>query len=143
MNRWLLKTDPDTYSLDDLERDKQTVWDGVSNPVALRHIGEMKKGDALLIYHTADEKCILGIAEAASDPYSDPKHPKLTVIDVKFKKRLVKPVTLAAVKADPVFADFALVRISRLSVMPVTEEQWTRLLKMAGWLFESSGEPPT
>jgi predicted RNA-binding protein with PUA-like domain len=132
-NYWLLKSEPENYSYADLERDGQTVWDGVSNNAALLYIRKAQPGDLALIYHTGDERQAVGIAEVISAPYSDPREndPKLAVFDVRPVRRLVRPVTLAGVKADPFFADFALVRQGRLSVVPVTEEQWQRLLAMA------------
>jgi len=134
MNHWLLKSDPETYGLDDLERDKKTVWDGVRNNQALQYMRQMKKGDAVLIYHSGDDKCILCLAEVARGPYSDPKETdeKLVVIDLVFKRRLPTPVTLAQIKADARFSEFALVRLSRLSVMPVPEATWDALCTMAG-----------
>jgi predicted RNA-binding protein with PUA-like domain len=129
---WLLKTDPDTYKFEDLERDKKTVWDGVTNALALKHLRGIKKGDTLLIYHTGDEKAIVGVAQAASNSYPDPKKgdPKLAVIDVKPVKR-VKTVTLAEVKQVPELASFPLVRMPRLSVMPVSQKEFKLLSKMA------------
>ncbi len=131
-NHWLLKTEPSTYSYADLERDKKAVWDGVSNTLALKHLRSMKRGDLAFIYHTGDEKQIVGVAEITSDPYPDPKEkdPRLVVVDLKPRERLERPVTLAEVKADAEFRDFELVRIGRLSVMPVSEERWKRLVKM-------------
>jgi predicted RNA-binding protein with PUA-like domain len=131
-NAWLLKTEPSTYSFDDLRRDKRTTWDGVSNPVALKNIRAMRKGDQAFVYHTGDEKAIVGVARIASDPFADPKldDARRVVIDLEPVRALRKPVTLAAVKADRRFADFALVRISRLSVMPVSADQWKQLLDM-------------
>ena len=133
-NYWLLKTEPDRYSYDDLERDKKTYWEGVTNNLALKHLRNIKKGDLAIIYHTGDERQAIGIAEVTSDAYPDPeqKNPKLVVVDLKPKQRLKKPVALAAVKAREEFQDFLLVRMSRLSVMPVTKEQWDLLMKMAG-----------
>lgn len=130
---WLLKTEPSTYSFADLQRDKRTTWDGVSAAPALKHMRDMRKGDRAFIYHTGDEKQIIGIAEVASDPYPDPKagDPKLVAIDLKPRQALKNPVTLAQVKADPRFKDFALVRIGRLSVMPVPANLWKALLSMA------------
>lgn len=121
-----MKSDPGTYSFDDLVREGKTVWDGVSNTLALKHIRAMRRGDAVLVYATGDEKAIIGRAEVASDPYPDPKasDPRLAVVDLVARERLARPVPLAEVKADPAFADFALVRMPRLSVMPVTDEQW-------------------
>jgi predicted RNA-binding protein with PUA-like domain len=133
-NYWLLKSEPDNYSYADLERDGQTVWDGVSNNAALLHIRKAQPGDLALIYHTGDERQAVGVAEVISAPYPDPREndPKLAVFDVRPVRRLARPVTLAGVKTDPFFADFALVRQGRLSVVPVTEEQWQRLLVMGG-----------
>jgi len=132
-NHWLLKTEPSTYSYADLERDKKAVWDGVSNALALKHLRSMKRGDLAFIYHTGDEKQIVGIAEVTSDPYPDPKEKdaRLVVVDLKPRERLARPVTLAEVKALSEFRDFELVRMGRLSVMPVSEARWKKLLKMA------------
>src|SRR5215813_3409690 len=134
-NRWLLKTEPTDYSYDDLERDGRAVWDGVANNLALQHLRQIKKGDALIIYHTGDEKAIVGLAEAASLPYPDPRedNDKLAVIDVKPKRRAKRPVTLAEIKAVAELASFPLVRLPRLAVLPVSEAEWQRLSKMAGW----------
>ena len=131
---WLLKTEPDHYSYADLERDGATVWDGVSSNAALKNIRDMRPGDLALIYHTGDERQAVGLAEVTSAPYADPKlgDPKLVVVDVKALRPLAQPVTLAAIKAVPAFADFALVRQGRLSVVPVSSEQWARLMAMAG-----------
>lgn len=133
-NHWLLKTEPSTYSFDDLLRERRTTWDGVRNNLALSHLRGMKPGDRALIYHTGAEKAVVGIARVASMPYPDPGHddPKLVVIDLEPEARLDQPVPLAAIKADPAFADFPLVRLGRLSVMPVTTEHWKRILAMAG-----------
>lgn len=133
-NYWILKTDADTYAFDQLARERRAVWDGVSNSLALKHIRSMRKGDQALIYHSGDEKALVGLARIASDPYPDPKagDPRLAVVDVQAGERLARPVTLAAVKADPAFADLGLVRMSRLSVIPVPPEQWQRLLEMGG-----------
>jgi predicted RNA-binding protein with PUA-like domain len=134
MARFLVKTEPNTYSFANLQRDKRTVWDGVSNPVALKHLESIKKGDTVVIYHTGDEKQAVGLATAASDPYPDPKlkDPKRPVIDLAADKPLPKPVTLAQVKADAELKGTELARLPRLSVMPFTEAQFKRLLKMAG-----------
>jgi predicted RNA-binding protein with PUA-like domain len=133
MSYWLLKTEPATYSYADLERDKKAVWDGVSNPLALKNIRAMAKGDLAFVYHTGEEKAIVGIAEITSAPYPDPKqnNEQLVVIELKPKERLKSPVTLAAVKARKEFAQWELVRVPRLSVMPVSAEQWKRLLAMS------------
>lgn len=133
MPTWLMKTEPGTYSYDHLERDGKAVWDGVSNPVALKHIRSMKKGDQVLLYHTGDEKCIVGIAEVTSEPYADPKakDPRLTVVNLKPVRKLANPVSLAAVKGEKIFKDFELVRIPRLSVMPVPTNLWRYIMQMS------------
>jgi len=131
---WLLKTEPSDYSYADLNRDGQTVWDGVSNNLALKHLRNVKTGDLAFLYHTGKERALVGIAEVISDPYPDPKKSdaKLAVVDVKAREELPQSVSLAEVKADSEFSDFLLVRLPRLSVMPVTPAQWNRLLAMAG-----------
>jgi predicted RNA-binding protein with PUA-like domain len=131
---WILKTDAGAYGFDQLARARRTVWDGVANALALKHIRSMKQGDRAFIYHSGDEKALVGLARIASDPYPDPKgdDPKLAVVQVEAGERLPRPVTLAAIKADPAFADLGLVRMSRLSVIPVPAAQWKRLRGMAG-----------
>jgi predicted RNA-binding protein with PUA-like domain len=133
LNRWILKTDSDVYPFDKLQQERRAVWDGVSNPVALRHIRSMAPGDPLFIYHSGAAKEIVGLARVVSEPYPDPKRndPKLVVVDVEADRRLQHPVSLATIKADPFFADLALVRQPRLSVIPVPEQQWNRLLQLA------------
>ena len=134
MAGWLLKTEPSVYSYDDLERDQKTVWDGVSNNLALKHIRQVQKGDLALVYHTGEEKAIVGIAEVASLAYPDPKQndPKLAVFELKPKRRLPRAVSLAEVKANEKLKDFELVRMARLSVMQVSDAVWKVLMKMAG-----------
>jgi predicted RNA-binding protein with PUA-like domain len=133
-NYWILKTEPSTYSFDSLARDRRTVWDGISNALALKHVRSMAKGDRAMIYHTGDEKAIVGLATIASAPYPDPKarDPKLSVVDIEAGHRVPTPVPLATIKADPAFGDLALVRMSRLSVIPVPPAHWRKLLSMAG-----------
>ena len=131
MNHWILKTDSEVYPFDQLERERHTVWDGVSNPVALKHIRAMAPGDPLMIYHSGATKEIVGLARVTSPPRADVKNPKLAVVEVAVDRRLPKTVSLAAIKADPAFADLALVRQPRLSVIPVPEPQWKKLLEMA------------
>lgn len=130
MPYWLLKTEPSDYSYDDLERDGSTVWDGVGNNLALKHMREVQKGDEAFIYHTGSERQIVGVAEIVSDPYPDPRAPdsKRVVFDIEPRRRLAKPVTLQQVKEDSSMRDFDLVRISRLSVMPVSSTRWRKLL---------------
>jgi predicted RNA-binding protein with PUA-like domain len=134
VNRWILKTDADVYPFDQLEREQKAVWDGVSNAVALKHIRGMAPGDPLLIYHSGEGKELVGLARVTSPPYQDPRQndPRLTVVDIEVGQRLPRTVPLAAIKADPFFADLPLVRMPRLSVMPVPEGQWTKLLAMGG-----------
>lgn len=133
MAYWLVKSEPSTYSYSDLVREKKATWDGVSNNLALKHIRSMKKGDLAFMYHSGAEKAIVGIAELTSNPYPDPtlKIEKLVVVDLKPKEKLKNPVTLAAVKAHKDLAQFELVRMSRLSVMPVSAAQWKTLLAMS------------
>ena len=134
MARFLVKTEPSTYSYADLQRDKRTVWDGVSNPVALKHLATIRKGDTVVVYHTGDEKQAVGLAVAASDPYPDPKlkDSKRPVIELAADRALREPVTLARVKSDAVLKGTELARLPRLSVMPFSEAQFKRLLKLAG-----------
>jgi predicted RNA-binding protein with PUA-like domain len=128
---WILKTDPDTYALADLVREGQTRWDGVANPVAVKHLRSMRAGDRAFIYHTGNAKAIVGLARIVSDGYDDPNDHRLAVVDVQFEREVGAPVTLAAIKADPAFKDLALVRQGRLSVVPVSPPQWERLAALA------------
>jgi predicted RNA-binding protein with PUA-like domain len=131
---WLFKEEPTHYSYDDLHRDKKTSWTGVRNPLAQKHLRGVQKGDRIFFYHTGDEKAVVGIAKALGAAYPDPvdKTGKLYAVDVGPVKKLASPVTLAAIKADKFFAVFPLVRMSRLSVMPVNDEEWARIEKMGG-----------
>jgi predicted RNA-binding protein with PUA-like domain len=131
-NYWVLKTEPTAYSYEDLVKDGGTYWDGVKNPVALKNMRSMKKGDHALIYHTGKEKAAIGIARITSDPYPDPDldDEKMVVFDLEPLRRLKQPVPLSAIKADRTFADMALVRQGRLSVVKATKRQWEKLLKM-------------
>jgi predicted RNA-binding protein with PUA-like domain len=126
---WLLKTEPSVYGYDDLERDGRAVWDGVKNPMALKNMRSMGAGDLALIYHTGDVKAAVGVAEVTRAAYPDPKvkNAKLVVVDLRPVRRLSKEVSLATLKAMPVFADSPLVRQGRLSVVPVTAAQWKAL----------------
>ena len=134
MGHWLLKTEPTAYSFAQLQKDTRAVWDGVKNPQALKNLAQVQKGDQLFIYHTGDEKAVVGIATALSGAYPDPKKsdPKLLVIDIAPVAPLPRPVTLAEVKASPRFAGWELVRLPRLSVMPVSTEHWTEIERRAG-----------
>ena len=118
---FLLKTEPTAYSFADLQRDKQTVWDGVHNPVALRNLGQMKPGDSLVIYETGEHKSAIGTATVVSADNSDPKNPQM---ELKAGKPLARPVSLAEIKANKLFADSPLVRQGRLSVVPLTATQY-------------------
>ena len=131
---WLFKEEPTHYSYDEFVKDKKTMWSGVKNPLAQKHLRAVKKGDRIFYYHTGDEKAVVGIAKAIDDAYPDPgdKAGKQAVVDIAPVKKLSRPVTLAEIKADTSFKDFALVRISRLSVMPVTNEEWRRIEDLAG-----------
>jgi predicted RNA-binding protein with PUA-like domain len=130
---WLFKEEPTHYGFDAFVKDKKAVWSGVKNPLAQKHLRAVRNGDRIFYYHTGDEKAIVGTAKALGDAYPDPsdKSGKLSVVDIAPGKKLARPVTLKEIKADPAFADFPLVRISRLSVMPVTDAEWTRIEKIA------------
>src|SRR4029079_6501026 len=133
MAQWLVKEEPEHYSYDQLVKEKKTVWAGVKNPLAQKHLRSIKRGDRVFYYHTGKEKAIVAIAAAASNAYPDPKDAtgKAYVVDVAPVKKLQRPVTLAEIKGDGAFADFPLVRMSRLSVMPVTDAEWARIEKMS------------
>jgi predicted RNA-binding protein with PUA-like domain len=131
---WLFKEEPSHYSFQQLQKDGGTVWSGVRNALAQKHLGSVRKGDRIFYYHTGDEKAVVGIATALADAYPDPndKSGKAAVVDVAPVRKLNRPVTLKEIKADPSFKTFPLVRISRLSVMPVSDDEWKRIEKMAG-----------
>lgn len=133
MAYWVLKTEPGTYSFDDLVREQTAVWDGVQNPVALRNMRQMKPGDPVLIYHTGDEKAVVGRGEVVSEAFPDPKQDDQRMLAVRIRagSRLNRPVTLVQIKKDPAFAEMALVRQGRLSVVPATEAQFRRLLELS------------
>jgi predicted RNA-binding protein with PUA-like domain len=122
---YLLKTEPSEYSFADLQHDKETIWDGVSNPVALKHLRAMNSGDRLIIYETGDNKSAVGTATASSADASDPRNPR---VKIKSGKPLPKPITLAEIKSNKLFADSPLVRQGRLSVVPLTDKQYEFLL---------------
>jgi predicted RNA-binding protein with PUA-like domain len=130
---WLFKEEPGNYSFDDLVRDGKTTWTGVKNPLAQKHLRSVAKGDQIFFYHTGNEKSVVGVMTAVAAAYPDPadKSGKLYAVDVSPGRKLAHPVTLASIKADAFFATFALVRMSRLSVMPVTDQQWARIEKMS------------
>ena len=130
---WLFKEEPTHYSYDDLVRDGKTSWSGVRNAVAQKHLRGVKKGDRILYYHTGDEKAVVAIARAASDAYPDPqdREGKLYAVDVAPLEKLPRPVTLKAIKGEPSLKEMPLVRIGRLSVMPVSEKEWEKILSLS------------
>lgn len=134
MAYWLAKSEPSVYSWDQLVKDKQTVWDGVRNYAARLHLRTMKKGDEVLFYHSNEGTAIVGIAKVAKEAYQDPTttDDAWVAVDLKAHKKLKTPVTLAQVKADKRLANMALVRLGRLSVQPVTDEEWKIIMEMAG-----------
>ena len=130
---WLFKEEPTHYGYDDFVKDGTTAWSGVKNPVAQKHLHAVKNGDRIFYYHTGNEKSIVGIAKAIGNAYPDPKDKtgRLAVVDIAPVKKLKRPVTLKEIKAEPAFKDFPLVRISRLSVMPVTDGEWSRIEQLS------------
>ena len=130
---WLVKEEPEHYAFDQLVHDKKTVWAGVRNPLAQKHLRSIRKGDRIFYYHTGKEKAVVATARAATDAYPDPTDAtgRLSVVDVVPDKKLARPVTLAEIKADKAFASFPLVRMSRLSVMPVSDAEWARIEAMS------------
>jgi len=131
--KWLVKEEPENYSYSQFSSDGTTVWAGVRNPVAQRNLREMKKGDRVFFYHTGKEKAIVGTATVSAPAYPDPKDQsgKLVVVELATGKALKRPVTLAEIKADKRFATMPLVRIARLSVQPVTDDQWELIEEMS------------
>jgi predicted RNA-binding protein with PUA-like domain len=128
MNYFLAKTDPDTYSIDDLERERKTAWDGVTNAQAVRAIREMRPGDRVFVYHSLGMSSVVGLASVESEPRDDPKNPKSAVVDLEFRGRLEPVTTLAEIKQSGKFDDWALVRQSRLSTMaaPMKFVEWMK-----------------
>ena len=131
MNYWLVKTEPETYSWDDLIKDKKTTWDGVRNFQARSHLKAMKKGDVVFIYHTGEEKSVIGKAKVVKEPYPDPKDNVWVVVDLAPDKKLKKPVSLSQIKSDKRLANMVLVRASRLSVQPVKEDEYGIILSLS------------
>ena len=128
--KWLFKSDPEHYSYQDLARDKKTAWDGISNNLALKHLRNVRRGDEVMIYHSGGERAVVGLAEVQSDPYPDPnqKDPRLVVVDIAARGAVPRPVSLDEIKKQTGLKDFDLVRLPRLSVMPVSEKHWKALL---------------
>ena len=131
MNYWLMKTEPSTYSWDDLVRDKKTIWDGVRNYAARLHLNAMQKGDQILIYHSMDDKAVVGTAKITREGFADPKDKDWTVVEIAPDKKLKKPVTLAMVKGDKRLVNMVLVKNSRLSVQPVKAEEFDMILALS------------
>ena len=131
MALWLFKQEPDCYPYAQLEADGQTFWDGVANPLALKHLRTCAAGDLAFFYHTGDEKAVVGAMEVTGPPVVDPDDPKEVAVPVKPVRKLANPVTLATIKADPVFAEWELVKQARLSVMPVPPELWAKVEALA------------
>ena len=136
INYWLAKQEPDGprgYNFETLKKDKKTVWDGVHNNLALKHMREMKDGDLVLFYHTGDERQVVGIMEVISEPYPNPKedNKRFIVVDVKYKKSLKRPITLHEMKKQKNFQNWELIRISRLSVMPVPKHIWDAIIDIS------------
>lgn len=131
MNYWLVKTEPETFSWDDLVRDKKTVWDGVRNFQARTNLKSMKKDDIVFIYHTGDEKSVIGLAKIVKEAYPDPKDNDWVVVEISADKKLKKPVSLAQIKSTKKLSNMVLVKASRLSVQPVRPEEF-------GWVIELS-----
>jgi len=131
--KWLVKEEPDHYAYDQLERDGRTVWAGVRNPLAQKHLRAIRAGDSIFYYHTGKEKAIVATARAAGDAYPDPddESGRWFVVDITPLEKLPRPVTLAEIKADRAFATFPLVRMARLSVMPVSDAEWARIEQMS------------
>ncbi|HEX5411878.1 MAG TPA: EVE domain-containing protein [Terriglobia bacterium] len=132
-SKWLFKSDPKHYSYQDLARDKRTVWDGISNNLALKNLRNVRRGDEVMIYHTGAERAVKGLAKVLSDPYPDPqtKDARLAVVDIAPLGTVPRPIGLDEIKKRPELEDFDLVRLPRLSVMPVSEKQWEAILALA------------
>lgn len=131
MNYWLLKQEPTVYNFDTLEKEKKTIWDGVHNNLAPKHMSNTKKGDKAIFYHTGDEKQAVGVVDIISNPYPNPKEAekRFIVFDVRVSHRLKRPVTLEEIKKDPKFKNWELVKNSRLSAMPVPKDLWDDMIK--------------
>ncbi len=143
MALWLFKEEPDHYSFDDLRRDGTTLWDGVANALARQHLRQVRRGDRVWFYHTGKEKAVVGEMKVVGEPRPDPsdKDPKAVVVEVKAGKKLSQPVSLQVIKKDPLLASWELVRLPRLSVMPVTQEQWRRVEELATGVSRPGSEP--
>jgi predicted RNA-binding protein with PUA-like domain len=131
---WLFKEEPEHYAFDDLVSDGRTRWSGVKNPLAQKHLRSVRKGDRIFYYHTGKERAVVGIARAVGDAYPDPEDAtsKRAAVDIAPEKKLPRPIALDEIKSQKAFATFPLVRISRLSVMPVSDREWDAILEMSG-----------
>lgn len=134
MTYWLLKSEPQDYSYTDLKQAERTLWNGVKNPLALKYLRTMQPNEEALFYHTGKERRVVGVAQIVSLPYPDPAldDPKFVVVDIQAVRSLPQPVTLAQIKQSGNFADFDLIRLPRLSVVPVSTEYWQQILQLAG-----------
>lgn len=141
MALWLFKQEPDSYPYSQLEHDGQTFWDGVANPLAKKYLRACAPGDRVFFYHTGDEKAVVGVMEVTGPPVTDSEDPSEVAVPVKPVHRLANPVTLATIKANPVFATWELVKQPRLSVMPVSPEFWSLIESLAGGASTPSGKP--
>jgi predicted RNA-binding protein with PUA-like domain len=141
-SRWLFKEEPSHYSFDRLQAEGRTVWSGVRNNLALKHLRAVAKGDLILFYHSGDERRVVGVMRAASDAYPDPGagDERMSAVDVEPVRKLKRPVSLSEMKGDPAFRGFDLLRISRLSVMPVPDPAWEEVMRLGG--SSSSSAPP-
>jgi predicted RNA-binding protein with PUA-like domain len=134
MAKWLVRSEPGTYSFDDLKRDGKTVWDGVRNNTAALHLKAMKVGDGVFFYHSGEGKEVVGVAKVAKESYLDPSDPagRFVAVELAYVRPLKAAVTLVQMKAEPALAQMAMIRLSRISVSPVTDAEWKTILKMAG-----------
>ena len=131
MKYWLVKQEPEKYSFDDLLRDKKTIWDGVRNYQARNNLRDMKTGDKVLFYHSVSEKSVVGIAEVSKENFADPSDEKWLVVEINAVEKLANPVTLEQIKAEKTLENIALIKQSRLSVMPLTKKEFDKILKLA------------
>ncbi len=131
MKRWLMKTEPNEYSFQDLQKDGRTVWDGVKAPGALKNMRAMQKGDKVLIYHTGKERSVIGTGEVVTEAFPDPdqKDDRYLVVEIEAGQELNSPVDLADIKKSNLFPDWDLVRLPRLSIVPVSEKQWNKVME--------------
>jgi len=134
MARWLVRSEPGTYSFDDLKRDGKTAWDGVRNNTAALHLKAMKVGDEVFFYHSGEGKEVVGIAKVAKEAYLDPTDPagRFVAVELAYVRPVKTPVTLVQMKAEPALSEMAMIKLSRISVSPVRDAEWAKVLEMAG-----------